>query len=125
MKKTLLTKDFRTWGKKNYYRLIVFNLILIVLFLLRSAGYFSPYWLISINFIVIFSLVLSAILLGVKSNFLFLIAFVFWLIAAVFKIFFIEVWAERSAIYVYQALVIATVFLFIENIWTRNKNNDR
>src|SRR5688572_5215411 len=82
------------WSKLKYSQLFVFNVIVIMLVLLRSAGYFDPFFSITINFIAFTGLVLAVILLDARSKLLFLVALVFWILAAVLRLAAIEVWAE-------------------------------
>lgn len=104
------------WVEKNNFRIILFNMVVVFLFLLRSAGYFHPYFEISVNFIVLASIVLSILLLKAKARAIFFVALTFWLFAGLMKVLKINVWAERTAIYTYQALVVATILLVYEAI---------
>lgn len=114
----------RLWIAKHYLQLALFNIILIVLVLLRSAGYFEPFFPITINVIFVFSLLLSVLLLGTNVRSAIVVAFVFWILAALFRILNINVWAERAAIYSYEALFVATILLLYKSsvfnkIWKR------
>ncbi len=111
-----LKKSFRDWTKKHYFQLAVFNIFLLSLFLLRSAGYFHPFFVISVNLIVFSALIASIILLNVRNKAMFLLALFFWLFAAFLKVLKIDPWAERTAVYAYQALLIAVLLLFLESI---------
>ena len=51
---------------------------------------------------------------------LFVFSLVFWLSAFIFKIFNIDVWAERSGVYTFQSLFLGVVVLLVESIWLRN-----
>src|SRR5688572_17170247 len=106
---------FKKWISDYNYRLIIFNIIIVFLFLLRSAGYFHPYFPISVNFIVIFGLVLSVILLGAKSNLIFGVTLAFWLFAGSLELLGIYVWAERTGIYAFESLLFGVVLFLIEN----------
>lgn len=99
------------WSRKKFLAISIFNFVVIVLFLLRSAGYFEPYFLISVNFIVVVGLLLSIILLGAKSREMFIICLLFWLFAGLLRILNIETWAERTVIYSVEALVIGLILL--------------
>jgi membrane-bound ClpP family serine protease len=112
---------FKKWISDYNYRLILFNIIIVFLFLLRSAGYFQPYFPISVNFIVIVGLVLSVVLLGAKSNLVFYATLLFWIFAAFLKIVGIDVWSERTGIYAYESLVFGVILFLFENI----KNHKR
>ncbi len=109
-------EDLSLWAQNKIFGLFVFNLLVMLLIVLRSAGYFAPFFPITINFIVLLSLILSIILLSVGNRIMFLIAFIFWLLAAFFKFFQIDVWAERTTVYTFQALVIGVLLLIIETI---------
>lgn len=102
------------WAQSKVFGLFVFNLLVMLLIVLRSAGYFTPYFPLTINLIVFLSLILAIILLNMRSSALFIIALVFWIITAVLRIQGIEVWAERAALYTFQALVVGVVLLVIE-----------
>ncbi len=99
------------WAKENFFNIVVFNLVIIVLYLLRSAGYFDPYFLISVNFIVIFGLVLTIFLFRAGSRLMFLTALLFWLFAGFLRILNLDTWAERTAIYCFESLIIGFVLL--------------
>lgn len=103
------------WSKKHLSGLFIFNLILVVLLLLHSAGYFAPFFPLSINFIFFALFILSIILLGARSKELIIIAVIFWILTCFFKLFQINIWAERTAIYFFQALFLAIMLLILEN----------
>lgn len=112
MKKRLdNNSDLQDWILKHYLQLAIFNGILVLLVLLRSAGYFEPYLPITINLIYIVSLILSIFLLGMKSKGAYILALGFWFSAAILRIINIEVWAERAAVYSYEALVIGFLLM--------------
>lgn len=104
------------WIIDHYLQLAVFNGILILLVLLRSASYFEPYFPITINLIYVISLTLSIVLLGMRSKGAFILALVFWVLAGFLRVVNIEVWGQRSAIYSYEALVIGLVLMVFERI---------
>ncbi|HWA52003.1 MAG TPA: hypothetical protein VG895_03055 [Patescibacteria group bacterium] len=112
---------FKEWINKNNYRLAVFNILIVSLFLLRSAGYFQPYFPISVNFIVVVGLILSTFLLGVKSVTTFLITLFFWIFAALLQILRIDVWAERTGIYAYESLVFGVLLFIFESVYSKYK----
>lgn len=103
-----------SWVLRHYLQLAIFNGILLLLVLLRSAGYFEPYLPITINLIYIVSLILSIFLLGMKSRGAYILALVFWLSSAVLRIINIEVWAERSAVYSFEALVTGFLLMLFQ-----------
>lgn len=109
--------DIHSWIKNYNVKLIVFNIIMVFLFLLRSAGYFQPYFPISVNFIVIFGLILSVFLLGAGSRAIFIFALLAWIFAGLLNIFHIYVWTDRTGIYVYEAFVIGVVVYLREAIF--------
>lgn len=96
------------------YRLILFNLIIVFIFLLRSAGYFQPYFPISVNFMVMVAIILAVFLLGITSRTIFIIALLFWLFAGVLRVLRIDIWAERTGVYVFESLLLAILFLLWE-----------
>lgn len=124
MMRRLITGRMRKineWVVSHYFQIALFNIFLILIFLLRSAGYFHPYLIISVNFIVLISLVMTVVLFGWRSREMFLIAILFWLFALFLKLVKIEIWAERTSIYVYQALVIGVGILIIEGLRDRGE----
>jgi hypothetical protein len=108
----------RHWAAGHYLQLALFNVVMIMLCLLRSAGYFDPYFLISVNFIVLMGLVMSVLLFGFDSRALFIVAFVFWVFAGGLRFLTMNVWADRTAIYVYQAIVLGVTLLVYESIFS-------
>lgn len=112
----ILEKKMRNWVEEHYSQVAFFNIFLIFMFLLRSAGYFDPYFVISVNFIVLASLMMALMLFRCGSRPIFIAAALFWFSAACLKLLEIEVWADRTAIYVYQSLVVGTVVLVIESL---------
>lgn len=105
---------FRNWVRDHYFQLSIFNMILVMLLLLRSAGYFEPYLALSINLIVFIALVGMVTLFRARVKTLIIVTIFFWLFAGVLKILGVDVWAERTAIYAFEALLIAIVLLIIE-----------
>ena len=112
---TELEDKLKIWIENKYFKIALFNIILLMLVLLRSAGYFEPFFIISINFIVLCGLFLSITLLGLGSRFIFLMALIFWVFSAIVKIAGVDVWAERISIYTYQALVLGVSLIIIES----------
>lgn len=108
--------EITKWVHKHYLNLGIFNIILVVLVLLRSAGYFHPYFPISVNFIIMTMLVLSILLLHLNSLVMLIIFIAFWLFAAILKALYIDIWSERTGIYAFQALFLGLVLLIIELI---------
>ena len=111
-----MKKKLSKWSLSHFVGVTIFNLILIFLFLLYSAGYFKPYVPISINLIVTIGLVSSIFLLGARSRVMFIISLFFWLFAGFLKFVGVDVWAERTTIYTFQSLLVGVVLLIIENI---------
>lgn len=107
------------WFLEHNFKLIIFNIILVFLFLLRSAGYFQPYFVISVNFIVIVALILSVFLLGAKSKAIFLVTLFFWIFAGFLRLVRIDVWAERTGVYAYECLTFAVLLFIFELIKLR------
>ena len=116
------TKSFQNFErviKTRLAGLFIFNLILMTLILMRSADYFAPFFPLSINFIVLICFIISIPLLGVRDKTLFLIALLLWIFAALLKLLKVDVWAERTAIYAYEGLVIAVILLIFESFRRR------
>lgn len=104
------------WARGSIAGLFFFNLAILLLVLLRFAGYFTPFLTININFIYLTSLVLSAILLKVRSRAMFAIALGFWLFGAFLKIARVDIWSERTIEYFFQAVVIGVFLMFYESL---------
>lgn len=114
--------NIQEWGNKHLFKMLVFNTILMFLVLMRSAGYFLPFFGISVNFIVLSMLVLSIFLLNSNSKTMFITAFLLWMFAALMKVLKIDIWAERTAIYTFEALFIGTILLIIESVKPNGKS---
>lgn len=114
--------DLQQWSNSHIFKMLIFNTVLVFLVLMRSAGYFLPFFGISINFIVIFMLILSIFLLGANSRSMFLIALLFWLFAAFMKVLKVDIWAERTAIYTYESLAVGLVLILFENFRKNEKD---
>lgn len=105
----------RRWSLDHLPGLFIFNIFLMLEMLLYTAGYFSPFFSITINLIVLTSLILSIFILGVRSKVAFMIAIFFWCFAGILQILQISVWAERTTIYAYEALVVGIILLIFES----------
>lgn len=99
----------KKWIVEHYLQLAFFNGFLILLVLLRSAGYFEPYFTITINSIFVFSVFVSIFLLGLSARTAAVLAVFFWLLAALFRVLNIEVWGERAALYSYEVLIVSVL----------------
>lgn len=102
------------WTKRNLTGLFTLNLLLMILVLLHSAGYFHPFVPLSINFIVLITICLSVLLIGLRSKHIVVIILFFWIFSGLLEMLGVNIWAERSAIYVYEGLLVATVCVFFE-----------
>ena len=109
-----LKKGVNNWATTHYVGISIFNIVAVLLFALRSAGYFHPFFPLSIDISVMILLVLSIFLLGTRPSAFFVVAFIFLLIAAFFKIVNVDVWAERTSIYVFESLLIGIIVLFMD-----------
>lgn len=110
-------ENVRKWTLENYLSLAVYNVVLVLLFSLRSAGYFDPIFPLTINSIIMISLVLGIFILGARRKAMFIITLTFWILAGLCKIFLkIDVWAERAAIYAFESLILAICLLIWENV---------
>ena len=107
--------ELKNWTEKKYFQLAIFNIFLIFLVLLKSAGYFDPYFPITINSIVVAGILASIILLKVNSKFTFILAITFWFFTALFRVLSIIPWAERMAIYSYEAFAIGVIQHLLES----------
>ncbi len=107
------------WAQQHIFGLFLFNSIVMLLVLLHNAGYFHPFFIISINFIVIVSLVLAVVLLSATSKAIFLIAISFWLLSAFFKVTAIDVWAERSSVYAFNAFAVGVSLMLLELVYKK------
>jgi len=104
---------------KRIDKWVLFNIALMSAFLLRSAGYFSPYLLISVNMIVVFALMLSIFLLKASYKTMFITALFFWVFAGLLGTLKINVWAERTTVYVFESLVLGVILLTWEIIFSK------
>ena len=109
-------ESLKKWSLAHILGVFLFNLLIVMLLLLKSAGYFSPYLPLTINILFFISLILMVILLNIGSRGLFLISIIFLLLALVLKVLYIDIWSERSALYAYEALNVAVGLFFIESI---------
>lgn len=119
--KQVKVQHLQYWAQNKIFGLFVFNLIVMLLVVLRSAGYFAPYFPITINFIVFVSLILAIFLLNIRSSTLFAITLIFWILAAILKISDIDVWAQRAALYTFQALLVGLALFIIEIVSVKRK----
>lgn len=109
----------RKWVEQKYFQLAILNVFLLSLVLLKSAGYFEPYFPITINVIVILGVLASIFLLKISSSFVFVTSLVFWVLTALFRILYIIPWAERTALYSFEAFAIGMAYLILEAILKR------
>lgn len=116
MNRKALTAKTKAWFGEHLWGLAVLNIVLMLMVLLRSAGYFDPYFPLTINLIIFLTVVLSIFLLSFRDRELFVIATAFLILSGVFRLFEINIWAERASIYMYQAILLAVVLIFVENI---------
>lgn len=110
------TKVARKWIVTHQFQLALFNGFLMLMILLRSAGYFAPFVPITINLIFASALVLSVFLLGTNSMGAVGVALIFWGFASLLRILGIEVWADRAAVYSFEALSLGILLFVIEEV---------
>jgi len=110
--------------KDKYIKLEIFNLIILFILLLKTADYFQPYLTISVNLIIMTGLVLSVVLLKLRSNSVFFIAFLFWIFTGILKLIHFDVWAERTGIYSFESFGIGMIFLVYQN-FTKKINKSK
>ena len=118
----LIYRKLVNWSKNNLPGIFLFNLIIVILVLLRSANYFQPFFSLNINSIFFVGFILLPFLLKANYEALFSIAGLFWLLSALFKLFRVDIWAERSSIYCFQAFFIGLMILFFDYIFPRKKH---
>lgn len=119
---TGIKNKIHKWGEKYLFNMLILNTLLVFMVLMRSADYFLPFFGISVNFIVFVLLVLSIFLLKFNSRSMFFISLLFWLFACLIKILKIDIWAERTAIYTFQAFIVGLVLLIIESFRKHDDN---
>ncbi len=105
------SSDLNIWAKSNILGLFVFNIVLIVLVLLNTAQYFKPFFYLGINSIFFISLLLSIVLLKVRSKGMFLISIIFFIFGLFLKVSRVDIWADRASIYFYQSFFIGLMLL--------------
>lgn len=110
-----LLKKTESWSRNHLTGLFIFNILIVLLLLLRSGGYFAPYFTITINSVIFISLLAAVLLIGARSSAIFLVAVIFWIVTAILRVLGIEVWAERTAIYVYQSISLGVALLIIQS----------
>jgi|GEM_PF-2161323 len=116
----IILNFLQEWSQQKILNLFIFNAILTMLLLLRSAGYFAPYLPLTINLIILICLIMAVFLLGFRFRALFTITLLLWLFAAFLKIVGITIWAERAAIYSFEAFAIAFVLFVISKTNVRS-----
>jgi len=104
------------WAMDHLVGLFIFNITMSLLVLLNTAEYFKPFFFLGINVIFFIGLILSIPLLGAKSKSMFFISITFLVFATFLKILKIEIWAERTAVYTFQSLLIGVILLIRESI---------
>ncbi len=112
-----------SWSRENFLGLVVFNILIMSLVMLRSAGYFAPYLYITINSIVILGLVIVSAVLRASSKAVFFIALLFLGFSCFLRILRVDIWAERSSIYAFDALIIGFILLLFEARFTKKNNS--
>lgn len=117
-----MNKEISNWFIGKQKEVMIFNLCVLALSVLHTAGYFHPYFVISINIVVLASFVLAILVLGVGSRTMFVISLAFLFITLFFKLVQVHVWAERMSIYVFESLTLATIVLFVETIGKKKES---
>src|SRR3989344_5644009 len=112
----LAIEKCKEWFREHHIQLGIFNAILMLMILLRSAGYFEPYVAISINMIFIVALVFAAFLLSMRSAGAASVALVFWILTLILRLLNIDFWAERTALYVFESLSFFIFLLMVEYV---------
>jgi len=91
-------------------------MVMMLLVMLRSAGYFYPFFILSISKIVLIAIILSIPLLSANSKAIAILSLIFLFIALITRVAGVNAWAERAAIYFYQAFTISVLLYVKENI---------
>ena len=112
-------KNVSLWVSSHTLQVGVFNIILIFLFLLRSVGYFDPFLPLSVNLIVLISFILAIVLFRAGSSVFFIISLLFLIFAAFLRIVKVNIWAERTSVYVFESLLIGIALLIFESFLSR------
>lgn len=110
-----MNNRFREWADKHLAGLFVFNLLVLLLIMLQSIGYFDPFLKITATLVIVIAMILSIFLLGVRTNGIVILTLIFWFIGFVFKIFKIDIWAERLGIYTFYSLLLLLPMFIIES----------
>lgn len=110
------------WVLRKLPMFFIYNVIVMLLVLMHSVGYFDPFFPISVNVIVMVSIVLAVLLLRLNSRFVFATTCFFWLVSAFFQISHIDIWAERAGIYTYESLFVGAIVLVAEVLITKGKS---
>jgi hypothetical protein len=105
----------QSWAKNNFFGLFFLNLIIMVLILLHTAGYFDPFFLLSINSIFFISFILCIFFLRLKSQHFFVFSLLFLVLSGLLKLLGIGIWAERAAIYSFQAFFLGVLLTLGSN----------
>lgn len=111
-----LKNSVQNWASAHNMGMFIFVLVLMLLILLYTAGYFHPFFKLTVNSIFFIGMVLAVFLLNANSTSLFVIGLIFWLLAGFFSVFQIDVWAERTTVYMFQALFIGVILSFVESV---------
>lgn len=109
-------KDTEKWAYSNFFSIFIINLILLILFLLHSAGYFDPYFPITVNFVIIVGIFVATILLNLNIQILIVMAGAFWLFAGLLYLLRVNIWAYRTTLYVFQIFVLMIVLLLYQSL---------
>ncbi len=111
-------KKGKTWATDNIAHLAIYNIIIIVLVLLNSAGYFHPFFPITINIISLAAISGAVVLLGARTGVMFALSLGFLVLAGFMLLVDVRVWADRTMIYMFQSFVLGILLLFWEDSGT-------
>lgn len=115
-------RDINRWAVTHPFGIFLFGVISSLLVLLKSTGYFYPFYQLTVNSIVLISIIISVPLLGIKSRTVFITGILFLIIACIFKIYGVDIWAERTSFYVFELLLIGTILLVFEDVKKRRSS---
>ncbi len=109
-----INNKLAVWAQSHIANLFIFNLLLLLLLLLHSIGYFDPFLKITASFIIVFAMIASVVLLGLKTQGMIVITLIFWGITLAFKLLGIDIWAERLGVYTFYSLLLSIILFIIE-----------
>ncbi len=108
-------KSLTLWASEHQGGFFIFVFLVLVLVTLHSIGYFDPYFKITASLIIVFAMISSIFLLGVRRKQMIILSLAFWTVGFIFKVFNIDIWAERIVVYAFYSLLLVLVLYVIES----------